>query len=231
MTQNLEKVYRHEDKYVISKAESIYLNKALDKILYADSHGQNGSYWIRSLYFDTIDNQDYLEHLSGICRRKKLRLRIYDLNTEQVKLEIKNKEGNYTIKETATITKAESLLLINGNIDFLLSKKNAVLHKVWVYMKSDKYYPYLLVDYIRKAYRFKAGDVRLTFDIDIKTGKSFQIFDKDAKLFQLFPDGKVIMEVKYNQYLPSEIGSILSTAAVNPEVACSKYCFAREMLY
>lgn len=231
MLQDVRKVYRHEDKYIISKAESIYLCKILDKILPTDSYAQYGCYQIRSLYFDTIDNHDYSAHLLGVCKRKKIRLRIYDLNTKQVKLEIKNKEGRYTIKETATIDKSEAQKIISGSIDFLSSKNNPILHKVWRYMKSEKYYPCLLVDYKRKAYQYKPGDVRITFDTDIKAGKSFQIFDHQAKMFPFFPDEKVVLEVKYNQHLPNEISNILSSAAVNSETSCSKYCFGREMLY
>ena len=48
-------------------------------------------YMIRSMYFDSINDDDYYEKLSGEVNRKKIRLRIYDKEGELVKLEIKQK--------------------------------------------------------------------------------------------------------------------------------------------
>ena len=42
-------VYRHEDKYLLSPAEAVYLRGLLRGVLTPDAHGD---YAIRSLYFD-----------------------------------------------------------------------------------------------------------------------------------------------------------------------------------
>ena len=83
------KTFRHEIKYIISYSEFLYLRKKLDDLLEIDRN-QLG-YMIRSMYFDSINDDDYYEKLSGEVNRKKIRLRIYDKEGGLVKLEIKQK--------------------------------------------------------------------------------------------------------------------------------------------
>ena len=45
--------YRHEYKYLVTDQQIILLRQRLDKLISIDSHaGADGSYNIRSLYFD-----------------------------------------------------------------------------------------------------------------------------------------------------------------------------------
>jgi len=66
---NIEKqinMYRHEIKYFISKRQSAELRLFLKRNMALDPNSdETGSYWIRSLYFDTIDNKDYYEKTIG----------------------------------------------------------------------------------------------------------------------------------------------------------------------
>ena len=94
------KTFRHEIKYIISYSEFLYLRKKLDDLLEIDRN-QLG-YMIRSMYFDSINDDDYYEKLSGEVNRKKIRLRIYDKEGELVKLEIKQK---YDLLKDAIVNK------------------------------------------------------------------------------------------------------------------------------
>jgi hypothetical protein len=224
------KIYRHEDKYIISKAEYVYLSQLLPVVMKQDAYVRGNGYRIRSLYFDTIDCNDYLEHLIGVSNRKKIRLRIYDLNDVAVKLEIKNKEDTYTVKETAEINREEAVKLLSGNLDFLISKNNTTMHKVWMYMKMDRYYPQFLVDYNRKAYIYQVGDVRITFDTHIMVSKDCNLFNEKSELISVLQDGMVLMEVKYNKNLPYEISNMLASAMITQQISFSKYCMGQERL-
>ena len=82
------KTFRHEIKYIISYSEFLYLRKKLDDLLEIDRN-QLG-YMIRSMYFDSINDDDYYEKLSGEVNRKKIRLRIYDKNGKLIDI-IRNK--------------------------------------------------------------------------------------------------------------------------------------------
>ena len=60
---------------------------------------------IRSLYFDSLDDDDYYSKLNGEYVRKKIRLRTYDVSSNKVKLEIKQKIDIHQLKESLVISK------------------------------------------------------------------------------------------------------------------------------
>jgi len=95
-TAGLE-VKRKELKYFISYSDFIAMNAALEKILKRDSHDKGNGYFIRSLYFDSLENKAFEEKMAGIETRKKIRIRIYDFVGKKSKLEIKNKIGDWII--------------------------------------------------------------------------------------------------------------------------------------
>lgn len=53
----METVFRKEIKYLISRREAMILQQKLDGIMERDIHGDNGRYFIRSQYYDSIDDQ------------------------------------------------------------------------------------------------------------------------------------------------------------------------------
>ncbi len=58
----IKDVSRRELKYVISQADSCGLYKLFSQVLHQDIHNSfNQGYMVRSLYFDTIDDTDYIE--------------------------------------------------------------------------------------------------------------------------------------------------------------------------
>lgn len=64
----METVFRKEMKYLISHREAMILQQKLDGIMERDTHGDHGRYFIRSQYYDSIDDQDLWDNLDGIPR-------------------------------------------------------------------------------------------------------------------------------------------------------------------
>ncbi|MBN2738778.1 MAG: polyphosphate polymerase domain-containing protein [Spirochaetales bacterium] len=227
-TKNLS-VYRHELKYYISYVDYIRLKEILQNFMRCDENtcGDRG-YWIRSLYFDTPDDKEYLEKMMGLERRKKIRLRIYNCDTQRVKLEIKKKFNEYMHKETASITRDEALKLIQGDKNFLLESENTVLQHVYYYMTQEYYLPTVVVDYMRVAFVEHFNNIRITFDHDISACiTDFNIFNKDLNMCPSFDAGTIVLEVKYNNFLPNWLKNALSCInTVNSSI--SKYCYSRE---
>ena len=133
------KTFRHEIKYIISYSEFLYLRKKLDDLLEIDRN-QLG-YMIRSMYFDSINDDDYYEKLSGEVNRKKIRLRIYDKEGGLVKLEIKQKYDIHQLKESLVINKQEAQKLIDGEYSFLLDYNNDIANKIYTIMTEGYYRP------------------------------------------------------------------------------------------
>lgn len=91
MTDHLK--YRHEDKYKITFLEGIVLSNRLKALFRNDHHAdENGIYTVKSLYFDTIDDQALQEKINGINEREKFRIRYYNHDLSAVFLEKKDEE-------------------------------------------------------------------------------------------------------------------------------------------
>lgn len=230
MKKNILKIYRHELKFLLSTMEYEHLKRLLSSLLVKDEYMKQGEdYYIRSLYFDTPENKDYYDKLIGVAQRKKIRLRIYDTAADKVKLEIKNKEDDYSIKETMTIDRDAAILLANGSYSVLNEYDNDISKKAYVTLSSYAYMPKVLVDYEREAYLLPVENVRLTFDKRVRAFKGNGLFDgKNAFVGVLAPE-YMILEVKYDKYLPVHIKNVLSSISMQ-RMSISKYCMAREIV-
>ena len=80
--------YRHELKYKISNAAAEVLKQKLALIMETDSNAyyEDGSYLIKSLYFDDLNSKSYYEKMDGVLYRKKYRIRIYNDDESFIRL-------------------------------------------------------------------------------------------------------------------------------------------------
>ena len=226
------KTYRHELKYFINHTDFVVMAQIFSHTLQPDSHADiNREYWIRSLYFDTVDNHDFYNKMCGTYQRKKIRLRIYDVNQEKVKLEIKNKVSDYINKDIFLVHREDALELINGNLEVLLKYLDPVCHRVYYFMQKNMYRPCTMVEYEREAYISSVEDVRLTFDKNIRYhGTNFDLFSTDIPMNPVFNENTVVLEVKFNRFLPDWIKGILRNFS-SERYAISKYCLSRNLFY
>ncbi|MBL7147231.1 MAG: polyphosphate polymerase domain-containing protein [Nanoarchaeota archaeon] len=228
MTDNIT-VKRNELKYYINYTDYKVLYEILDNLLLLtqDENVIRTKGLIRSLYFDTIYDKAFYEKEAGVLNRKKYRLRIYDLDTEKVKFEIKNKFNNQILKETAFISREDTIEVQNENYEVLLKYNNPVLNKAYCDFKKDPHRPVAVIEYIREAFMFPFNDVRITFDKKLKaTSKSLDIFAKDHLMKPLFKKGILVMEVKYNTFLPLRVKKLIQVPRLQRS-AISKYCIGR----
>lgn len=227
--QNSIKVYRNELKYYISYNDYLSLRTMLRSTMNKDKNGNEyNEYFIRSLYFDTLLNDDYYNKMIGIMNRKKIRLRLYNTEHEKVKLEIKNKFNQYMLKETTLIDREDASELIGGNRGVLL-KYDDIAKRVYYFMSKDYYVPRVVIDYEREAYSYPLQNIRLTFDKNIRSnGVDFDIFNENLSMAKVFDDQSMVLEVKYNRILPKWTRDILSKIK-GDKASISKYCLGREL--
>lgn len=225
-----DKVYRNELKFYVDYNDYRRLTYELSSVLKLDNNaGSSGEYWIRSLYFDDINNNDYYNKMMGSKDRKKIRLRIYDVSQGNVKLEIKNKYSEYMLKEGVILDREDAKQLINGNKDVLLKYDNKTANKVYYYMSKNYYHPKVIVDYKREAYVSDVQNLRITFDKDIRSCvTNFDIFDENLNTLPIFDEKKIVMEVKFNKFLPSVIKKMIASVK-SDKSAISKYCMSRNI--
>jgi hypothetical protein len=224
-----KKIFRHEFKYFINYAAYSILSRKLKIILKSDRHSnQENEYHIRSLYFDDVKNSALFEKQSGILERKKYRIRMYNYKDDIIKLEKKIRVGQYIRKVSAPLSRVEFDNILSGNIDFLKSKNNNLFMEFYVDLTSTGFKPVVIVDYIREAYIYKYGNVRITFDKHLKTGlRRLDALNPNIPVVDVIEEPKMILEVKYDNYLPDFIRNVLQIK--NPQrYAISKYVICRK---
>jgi len=221
-------VKRNELKYYISNGEYRMLSDKLKQVLKPDGYSEPGKgYFIRSLYFDSFDDECLYEKQSGAMFRQKYRMRIYDTNSEVVKFEIKNKWNNQIFKETATISKESAYRVIDRDYGELLKYNNPILNKIYKVFTAKQYEPKVIIDYTRDAFMFDFFNLRITFDKDLHSNNTdFDLFSENLHAIPVILEGKQIMEIKYEHVLPEYIHRSLQIDAIE-RMAISKYTLGR----
>ncbi len=221
-------VKRNELKYYISNIEYHALVNRLKHVLKPDGYSTPGKgYFIRSLYFDSFDNECLFEKQSGDQFRSKYRMRIYDTKSETVKFEIKNKANNQIFKETATISKDSAYKIIEGQYGELLTYNNPILNKIYKKFTEKQYTPKVIIDYTRDAFMFDFFNVRITFDKNLHSNNTdFDLFSDNLHTIPVILEGKQILEIKYDTVLPEFIHRSLQIDAAE-RLAISKYTLGR----
>lgn len=192
---------RHEEKFRITPADAMVIRRRLEAVARRDAHAPDGTYRIRSLYFDDPADTALREKLDGVDRREKFRLRCYD-GGEQVFLEKKSKWDGLGNKQRTELTRAETGRLLAGDLDWMRTGDRPLVTELYGKMRTRLLAPKTLVEYRREAFVYGPGNVRVTLDDDLRTGLfSTDFLDRDCVMFPA-GDGEVILEVKWDAFLP-----------------------------
>ena len=222
---------RHELKYYINPMEYHLLSRAMDKVLFRDPNGdpEHNEYHIRSLYFDTYNNQALLDKINGVRDRDKYRLRIYNLSDKLIRMECKTKIGSLISKRSIVIPRTLAEQLMAGDPTGLERTRSGLLQDTFREMTLNLLHPVVIVDYVREAYQYQAEEVRVTFDKQLRSGVgSTDLFNPELPTVPPIGDEKMILEIKYNRMLPPFIRDLLCTYVRNAQnSAISKYCICR----
>jgi len=212
---------RKETKYFVKEGQYCILKSLLQAVLEPDPFAnEEGEYFVRSLYFDSIRNMDIKDKEMGALHRRKIRLRCYDPQAEDFKFETKEKINKHTVKKSLRFTKEEVLPIIDGDYTNILMKAP----KLYDHMLSRLYVPKVLVDYEREAYISDLFKVRINFDKNIRGHKGKAVFDGDASMIPLIDPDLYILEIKHDGHLPDFIRRIIASVDLSP-VSYSKYYY------
>lgn len=227
----MNEVLRQERKFMLTITQKLRFETQLDALLTQDPHnGLEGSYLVRSLYFDTLQDRDYQEKEDGVELRRKIRLRIYDPEAAEAYLEMKQKQGSNQLKRSLKIRRDDAQRLLTGDYAPLLKYKEDFASECYSIMNRDVYLPKTIVEYRRKAYMRPENNIRITIDSQIRAleGHTALLFEPDPGLYPVLDPRKAVLEVKYNYFLLSYIRDIIRSCNQS-ELAISKYCMARNL--
>ena len=222
---------RHELKFFISPIQYQVLSRTLKATLSPDPNGdENNQYHIRSLYFDTAYDSALYDKINGTANRDKYRIRIYNLSDQMIRLECKSKFRDFISKRSVRITRDLAEQLISADPTGLESTASGLVSDTFREMRTNLLHPVVIVDYLREAYLHPAEEVRITFDMQLRSGlNSVDMFNPYLPTVPPFDHDEIILEVKYNQVLPPYIANLLTYALRDGACrsAISKYVYCR----
>ena len=216
--------FRHEFKHCINTADHLTIKNRIRHVAVCD---RGGEYKIRSIYFDNYNDKSLMEKVSGLNNRSKFRIRFYNDDSSFIKLEKKSKVNGLCLKQVSIITREQCEDILSGNIEFLKESDSVVSNDLYLKMKNELLRPKTIVDYVREAYIFKARNVRATFDKSIKSGLfSTDVFNPDLTTVETLYHRYMVLEVKYDEFLPSIINDLVQTGN-RMSSSISKYALCR----
>ena len=219
--------YRVEQKYIIMEDQIALLMHKLKNVMEYDAHTNDGIYSIRSLYFDDMYDSCLEDNESGNDNRAKFRIRTYNNNKTSINLEIKAKAYGYTSKEKEALTEEECEILMYRKPWTLTEQDGMIKKKLYALMAIRRMRPVQIVEYERIPFVERKGNVRITFDKNIVgTAEVTTFFDDMIPGIPVMPMGHHILEVKYDEFLPSYLKEILDTVSLH-KTAFSKYYYSR----
>ncbi|MGA1791852.1 MAG: polyphosphate polymerase domain-containing protein [bacterium] len=220
---------RHELKYYIDPPQYRILRSRLSALLSPDPHaGPDGRYHIRSLYFDDFKSTALFEKQAGVARRKKYRMRIYDHTDAVIKLEKKVKLDQFIGKESTRLTREEADCILAGDVASLAVSENRLLRAFYLECRRNLLRPNVIVDYYREAYIHPMGNVRITFDIGLHTGLDcVTLFDRDVFTMGAIEEPGVILEIKYDHFLPQAIRGLFPST-IRPRLSIGKFVICKK---
>lgn len=218
--------FRHEIKHEISLTDYLVLRQRLSAVAQKDIHGDNGSYQIRSLYFDDFLDTALMEKVNGVNIREKFRLRYYDDDTSYIRLEKKSKINGLCSKAACVLSFREAQKILNGDWEWMMQSDTPILRELYLKMTTKGLRPKTIVDYKRDAYIFPAGNVRVTLDYDIRTGLGGVDFLNPDCVTVPVGNNPIILEVKWDEFLPSIIRDAVGLEGRHSS-AFSKYASCR----
>lgn len=219
---------RQEIKQAISYPDYALLKAKLQYIMQLDKHaGKDGKYVIRSTYFDNFVNKVLNEKKEGYINRDKYRVRIYDQSSAIINLERKSKRNNLTFKTKCAISQAEYEKMRLGDISWMEEDERGLIRDLYQEMSYRQLRPTTVVDYVREAYIYPFGNVRVTFDSKVQSSlRNTDMFNPNLPMVDVLEQNLVILEVKYDDYLPDIIKYLLQSVDTRAE-AYSKYQLSR----
>ncbi len=216
-------MFRNELKFLINAHQKNLMAIKLGGICQQDSFSDaDGGYLVSSLYYDDCQQSAYFDKLNGIRDRKKFRVRVYNHQSNVIKLERKIKRDNVIEKTHIEITKEEFDTLLCGDAGFLRDKDSLAARDFYLHFQTRKLRPRVVVEYRREAFIYPYGDVRITFDTSLKAEVVQRNLFSNGYMIPAISHDQIILEIKFTGYFPDVVRNVIQINNLQRQ-AISKY--------
>lgn len=221
--------FRHEHKYYIPLHQALDIASHLNGIMRRDPHSdETGKYLISSVYFDNYENRALKASEFGVARRHKFRIRAYNRSDSFISLEKKEKVRDLCKKTSVRIDRGIYDNIMYGDGSLLRTLNDPVADEFYVALRSQLYRPKTIVEYTRRVFVHPISDTRVTIDTGIKgSSAGCDLFCDSGSLVYTVSPARAVLEVKYNDFLPEFIASVLPHFGATIQTSICKYVFGR----
>ena len=223
---------RLEAKYFVDRPRRTALGRDLRALMRPDAHaGGDGSYLVRSLYFDTPDFMAYHEKLQGLAIRHKLRVRVYGepRGAPAIRLEVKSRVLSHIHKLAVDVPREEwkpveeALFRRTAPPPGWLSA-NPAAREFFRIQRQWAMEPKILIEYRREALeRRELGRTRVNFDFDLRASRDLDLLGNLRGSRSVLGCGQSIFEIKVDGHVPFWLHMLIAKYDLQNE-AISKYC-------
>ena len=225
---------RFEFKYILKKKISESIKSEVKQFMQQDNFTKYKDYYlVRSLYFDNYFFSHFHDKIDGVKNRHKFRIRTYTGEKNKlipIYLEMKGRDNQRTFKNRTKIKFEDVNTFCKNKNLFNLKKKyseNKLIDQFIFDSYRKKILPKVVVDYNRQALLSKNGlYFRLTFDSDIKSCSSQNLFEKEHE-WKLCIPGNDILEVKFDLNIPPWFHRIIQNYQLK-RISVSKFVLGME---
>ena len=118
--------------------------------------------------------------------------------------------------------------MLEGSLNWMRGHPSELVRELYVKMHTQMLRPRVLVSYVREPYIYRAGNVRVPFDSQVRTTLYHRRFLEEKVIdISAFDESRdMILEVKYDAFLPEVVRGMLQTGVMRQE-AFSKYAACR----
>ena len=220
--------FRHEYKYICTRQQIETIRNSIRGVMQPDRHTDaGGEYVIRSLYFDDYSDSCLRDNINGNDPREKFRIRIYNADLSYIRLELKHREHGKTRKTSCRIDERLCMEMTQGRPLRADAVDADIYRKVCLWQHTRFLRPKVITEYDRIPYVYRDGNVRITFDQNIKAGDFVEDFIKQRiASHPVMPPDRHILEVKFDELIPDFIYSLVQTDKLR-QTTYSKYSMCR----
>jgi len=227
---------RFEIKFILNNKTSISIQEKIQKFMDLDGYAKNiasKQYFVRSLYYDNDNFNNFNEKADGLKIRHKFRIRTYSKNKNKFSITYLEKKGRYnerTFKIRKKILVSQLDKFYNNSKNFKLSSEynnDPLINEFIVDTYKKLIKPKVVIDYNRKPFINRLGNYfRLTFDSNIVANASNNLFNLKNKTKKVIP-GFEILEVKFDRTIPPWFQKLIQSFELQ-KVSVSKYVLGCE---
>ena len=222
---------RFEFKYVVPVCKGLKFLDDCIPYVELDSHAaESGGYCVQSLYYDSDTLACYWEKMESLKFRRKVRVRSYGKDDDDVFVEIKQRIDRTVQKRRWKIARSRADQLLSGEGD--AGEDVAGLGEVAYLKHRYQLKPKIVVSYDRIPYvgRFDE-DLRVTLDTNLR-GHNGTLSDFGSREHgrHFLSNDQAVLEVKFNRMLPVWMSKQLARYNLMTE-RMSKYCHAVSLFW